>query len=243
MEETTLQKETLTTTQQNIIDYFATHDPKYIAQDAVFRNLSTGEVYTGREEITGMLHFMYHVAFDAKAEPVNYVITEDKAVVEAYFKGRHIGEIAGIKATEKEIDVPLCVSYDLKDGLIREARIYLLTDVMTNQLGIGASATPSKTTFLVRDIFQLKFGHFRPVKELFEEIKEKKMMQGAKGSRVFTDFTGNAYRLILENGFDSLMEYETSLNSGMADEDWRHWYQRFMEHVESSHREILKQIF
>ena len=133
--EETLQKEALTTTQENVLDYFKTHDLKYVTEDAVFRNLSTGQVYTGREEIGGMLHFMYHVAFEAKGEVVNAVITEDKAVVEAYFKGRHVGEIGGLKATNKEVDIPFCVSYDLKDGLIKEARIYFLGEVMLNQVG------------------------------------------------------------------------------------------------------------
>jgi hypothetical protein len=237
-----MQKEALIQTRQNVLDYFKTHDLKYIAEDAVFRNLSTGEVYTGREEIGGMLHFMYHVAFDAKAETINYVIEEDKAVVEAYFKGRHIGEIAGFKATNKEIDVPLCVSYDLKDGLIKQARIYMLAEVLMNQLGVSGG-TRQKTTFVVRDIFRLKFGHFRPVKELFNEVIDKNMMEGAKYMRVLTDFTGDSYRLVLEAGFDSLLEYETALSGGMSDPEWQQWYKRFMEHVESSHREILKEIF
>jgi hypothetical protein len=242
MEEVTLQKDALSKTRENIVDFFKTHDPKYIAEDAVYRNLGTGQVYTGREEIAGMLHFMYHVAFDAKAETVNYVITEDKAVVEAYFKGRHIGEIAGLKATEKEIDVPLCVSYDLKDGLIKQARIYLLGEVLMNQLGVSGGPS-QKITFLVRDIFQLKFGHFRPVKELLQEAFDKKMFPEAKSSRVLTDFTGDAYRLIFESGYDSLLEYENTMSSGMGESEWQAWYKRFMEHVEGSHREILKQIF
>jgi len=191
MEEVTLQKEALSKTQQNILDYFKTHDPKYIAEDAVYRNLGTGEVYTGREEISGLLHFMYHVAFDAKGEVVNTVITESKAVVEAYFKGRHVGEIAGLKATNKEVDIPLCVSYDLKDGLIKQARIYFLGEVLMNQVG-AAGAPRQKTNFLIRDIFQLKFGHFRPVKELFNEAKDKNMMPEAKFSKVLTDFTGDS---------------------------------------------------
>jgi len=239
--EETLQKDALTTTRENILDYFKNHDLKYIAEDAVFRNLSTGEAYTGREEIGGMLHFMYHVAFDAKAEVVNAVITEDKAVVEAYFKGRHVGEIAGLKATNKEVDVPLCVSYDVKDGLIQQARIYMLGEAMMTQLGIAA-APKQKVNFVVRDIFKLKFGDFKPVKELFQEANEKKMFPETKAFRLLTDFTGDAYRLILEGGFDSLLEYETTLSSGTADPEWQGWYKRFMEHVESSHREILKQI-
>ena len=242
MEEVTLQKDALSRTQQNIMDYFKTHDPKYIAEDAVYRNLSTGEVYTGREEIAGMLHFMYHVAFDAKAETVNYVISEDKAVVEAYFKGRHVGEIAGLKATNKEIDVPLCVSYDLKDGLIQQARIYLLGEVLMNQLGVS-SGPQQKVTYVVRDIFQLKFGHFRPVKELFQEAFDKNMAPDAKFSRILSDFTGDSYRLVLESGYNSLLDYESNLSAGMAEPEWQAWYKKFMDHVESSHREILKQIF
>jgi SnoaL-like polyketide cyclase len=242
MEEVSLQKEALATTRQNLLDYFQTRDLKYIAEGAVYRNLSTGEVYTGKAEIGAMLHFMYHVAFDAKAEAVNTIITEDKAVVEAYFKGRHTGEIAGIKATNKEIDVPMCVSYDLKDGLIKEARIYFLGEVLNDQLGV-AGGPRQKTNFVIRDIFQLKFGHFRPVKQLFNEARDMNMMPKAKFSRVLTDFTGDAYRLILENGYDSLLEYETALSSGISDPEWQTWYKRFMEHVESSHREILKEIF
>ena len=242
MEEATMQKEALSQTRQNVLDYFKTHDLKYIAEDAVFKNLSTGEVYTGREEIGGMLHFMYHVAFDAKAETINYVIEENKAVVEAYFKGRHIGEIAGLKATDKEVDVPLCVSYDLKNGLIQQARIYMLAEVLMNQLGVSG-APKQKTSFVVRDIFQLKFGHFRPVKELFREVKDKNLMEGSKYMRLLTDFTGDSYRLVLEAGFNSLLEYETALSGGMSDPEWQQWYKRFMEHVESSHREILKEVF
>lgn len=240
--ESTLQKEAVTTAQQNLLAYFETHDVKYVAEDAVFRNMSTGEVYTGRAEIGGMLHFIYHVAFDARAERFSHIITEDKALVEGYFKGRHIGEIAGLAPTNKEVDVPICISYDLKDGLIKEGRIYMLGEVMMRQLGVGSSSRP-KVTYVVRDIFKLKFGHFRPVKELFEEARDKELIPESKYTRVLTDFTGDAYRLILENGYDTLIDYEMAMSSGLSEEEWRKWYQRFMEHVESSHREILKEIF
>jgi hypothetical protein len=240
--ESTLQQQALSTTQQNLLAYFETHDVKYVAEDAVFRNLSTGEVYTGRAEIGAMLHYIYHVAFDARGEMVNHIITEDKAVMEAYFKGRHIGEMGGIPATNMEVDVPLCVSYDLKDGLIKEARIYMLGEVMMKQLGIGSSSR-QKVNFLVRDVFKLKFGHYRPVKELLKEAMENNLMPEAKSSRVLTDFTGDSYRLIFENGFDSLFDFETSLSSELAGEQWQAWYKKFMEHVESSYREILKEVF
>ena len=235
-----LEQSALDIAQKNMLAYFETHDVKYVAEDAVFRNLSTGEVYTGRAEIGGMLHFIYHVAFDARAEMVNHIITENKAVVEGFFKGRHIGEIAGFKATDKEVDVPLCITYDLKNGLIQEARIFMLTDVMMKQLGVSSQA--QKTTYLVRDIFQLKFGHFRDAKKLLEEILEKELLPENNHARILTDFTGNSYRLILETGFPSLEAYENSLGNSLHADEWQQWYEKFKLHVESSHREILKQV-
>lgn len=129
-----VQNETLSLTEQNLLAYFESHDVKYVTEDAIFKNLSTGEVYKGREEIGALLHFLYHVAFDAKAELKNYFFTEEKAVVEGFFKGKHIGELAGMPATNKEVSVPLCVTYDLENGLIKEARIYMLTSVLMEQL-------------------------------------------------------------------------------------------------------------
>ena len=134
MEEAILEKKSISTTQQNMESFFKTHDAKYVAEDAVFKNMSTGEETKGREAISGMLHYMYHIAFDAKAEIINTIITGDKALLEAGFKGRHVGEFAGMQPTNKEVNVPLCVSYDLEDGLIKQARIYMLSDVMMRQL-------------------------------------------------------------------------------------------------------------
>lgn len=134
MEEMTLPRKALSQTEQNMLAYFETHDVKYVAEDGVFINMGTGETYKGRAEIGGMLHYIYHVAFDAKVQPIDYVITEDKAMVQGFFKGKHIGEFFGVPATNKNVEVPLCVTYELKDGLIQKARIYMLAGVLVKQL-------------------------------------------------------------------------------------------------------------
>lgn len=240
MEKTLQPTATLSRVQENMLDYFKTHDVKYVAEDGVFRHLGTGETYRGRAEIGAMLHYLYHVAFDAYAETNSYIITEDKASVEGLFKGRHIGEFAGIPATGKEVSVPLAVTYDLKDGLIREARIFMLSDVLLQQLGV--TPAPPKVAYLTRDIFHLKYGHYRDVKELLDEARREGLLPEGKAQRVLTDFTGDAYRLILEQGFDSLAEFERELTGELMKDGWQPWYKRFREHVESGHREILKQI-
>ena len=96
--------------------------------------------------------------------------------------------------------------------------------------------------YIVRDIFQLKFGHYRDAKVLMDEAKAKNMFPEAKSFRMLTDFTGDSYRLIMEEGYDSLGEYEKAITGGMGHTDFQSWYTRFKEHTVSSHREILKEI-
>ena len=119
---------------KNMEAYFNSHDVQYVADDAVFINMGTGERTEGREAIGQMLQYIYHIAFDAHAEFTNSIITENKAMVEGTFTGKHIGEFAGMPATNKMVSVPLCVTYSLEKGLIKEAKIYMLGDVMMRQL-------------------------------------------------------------------------------------------------------------
>ena len=96
--------------------------------------------------------------------------------------------------------------------------------------------------YIVRDIFQLKFGHYKEAKMLLDEAYSHGLLPDAKASRILSDFTGDSYRLILEEGFDTLAGYEKSLVEGMQKPAWKKWYDRFKAHVESSQREILRQI-
>lgn|SRR5690606_5832856 len=129
-----IEKEASATTLKNMEAYMKMHDVQYVAEDAVFVNLGTGEKTHGRQAIGEMLHYIYHVAFEAKAEVTHSLITEDKAVLEGFFVGKHVNEFAGIPATQKNVRVPICVTYNLENSLIKEARIYMLGDVMFRQL-------------------------------------------------------------------------------------------------------------
>ena len=96
--------------------------------------------------------------------------------------------------------------------------------------------------YIVRDIFHLKYGHYRDAKALLDDLLHKGLLQDMKQPRVLTDFTGDAYRLILESGFDSLDAYEKFLTENLNQHQWQEWYMKFKEHIERSHREILKQV-
>ena len=111
-------------------------DLSIMADDVVFAHMATGDLHEGPEAVARMLHYVYHVAFDAHAETRNLVVDDGKAVLEADFVGTHIGEFAGIPATGKEVRVPLCVVYDLENDMIKRGRVYMEIPVLFKQLGV-----------------------------------------------------------------------------------------------------------
>jgi steroid delta-isomerase-like uncharacterized protein len=109
-------------------------DLDVMAPDVVFTVMATGQEFRGPDAVAGMLEFFYHGAFEATAEEMNLVIGEGEAVGEWSFIGRHVGEFAGVPATNKEVRVPLAVAYDLADGQVKHARIYFETPAFLAQV-------------------------------------------------------------------------------------------------------------
>jgi hypothetical protein len=73
--------------------------------------------------------------------------------------------------------------------------------------------------YIIRDIFQLHFGHFKDAKTLPDEALKNGLMPNATSTRILSDFTGDSYRLIFEEGYDSLSDYERTLVGSMATKD------------------------
>jgi steroid delta-isomerase-like uncharacterized protein len=110
-------------------------DLSMMAPDVVFTHMATGDEHRGPDGVAGMLHFIYHVAFDARAETRNLVVADGQAVLEADFVGTHIGEFAGVPATGKSVRVPLCVVYDLEHDKIQRGRVYFEVPAFVRQVG------------------------------------------------------------------------------------------------------------
>jgi steroid delta-isomerase-like uncharacterized protein len=111
-------------------------DVSMMADDVVFTMMATGEETRGPEAVRQMLHYFYHVAFDARAETTSKIVSNGQAVIEAQVVGTHIGEFAGIPATGKAFRVPLCVVYDVENDQIKRARIYFEIPALLAQLGV-----------------------------------------------------------------------------------------------------------
>ena len=111
-------------------------DVSMMADDVVFTVMATGQENHGREGVFGMLHYFYHIAFDATATTRLTLFGESNAMVEGDFVGKHIGEFAGIPATGKDVRVPLCVVYDLENDQIKHGRVYFEMPALMQQLGV-----------------------------------------------------------------------------------------------------------
>lgn len=110
-------------------------DLSMMAPDVVFTSMATGDEHRGVEALAGMLHYIYHVAFDAHAETRSLIVSDNQAVLEGDFVGKHIGEFAGVPATGKTVRVPLCVVYDLEGGKIKRGRVYFEVPAFLKQVG------------------------------------------------------------------------------------------------------------
>lgn len=112
-------------TLQIVRDYLAGRGPELMAEDATFTDFTLPEPIRGREAIAAMFQAYYEEAFPgASAEQRNWVADEHHVILEFIFHGVNRGPLRGRPATGKAVDVPMCVVYDVEDGLIRRARLY-----------------------------------------------------------------------------------------------------------------------
>jgi steroid delta-isomerase-like uncharacterized protein len=110
---------------QIVRDYLAGRGPQLMAEDATFHDLTQPAPIQGREAIAAMFHHLYEEAFPAaSAESRNWVANDDSVVLEFTFRGVNTGSLWGQPPTGKSVEVPMCVIYDLRDGIIRRARLY-----------------------------------------------------------------------------------------------------------------------
>jgi len=121
-------------TRQVLEGYWKSHDPKYVAEDAVFTMIPTGEQIRGRDAIAKHLDAFYNKSLTAHAEVVNSIFSDNKGLLEAMVVGKHTGEFGGVPATGRDVRVPLAVSYEVEGGLIKSARIYLMANILFDQI-------------------------------------------------------------------------------------------------------------
>ena len=94
--------------------------------------------------------------------------------------------------------------------------------------------------FVVRDIFQVKFGQSKEATALWKQGVAQIASKAKGGARLLTDVAGAPYyTIILESTWDSLGQWEQATKGVRADPEWQKWYQKVVALTESGRREIL----
>ena len=110
--------------------YWSGHEDEMVAEDGVLILMATGEETHGREEVVALIREFYSGIFDGSFESTGSFIADGHAAAEGFLVGKHIGDYAGIAATGKDVRVPMCIIYDVSEGLVQRIRVYFETAVL-----------------------------------------------------------------------------------------------------------------
>jgi ketosteroid isomerase-like protein len=104
------------------------------SDDVTFSMMGPGQVVSGRPAVEQFIRAFHEQWFDARPEWVTVINGDGKAVLEAVFRGNHIGEFFGVGATGRSVELPYAVIYDLRGDKITALRVYMSVDVLMGQL-------------------------------------------------------------------------------------------------------------
>ena len=107
---------------------------RYLTDDVTFTVMDTGEVTSGRAALVGLIDYLHRVAFAATPDFAAPVFAGHRAMLEPVFVAPHVGEFAGIPATNRSVRLPYAVAYELDGDRIAALRIYLSMDALVRQL-------------------------------------------------------------------------------------------------------------
>jgi steroid delta-isomerase-like uncharacterized protein len=134
---------------ESIAGFWNRHDVPGILEhyndDVIWRNIATGEVYDGKDEIAAYLRELFAAVPDLELE-VTLRVPRGKYVAEEYhLQGHHRGTLFGIPATGRFVDIRCVSMVELRDGKWKEDRFYFDVSSLLRQVGLFPSLELAKT--------------------------------------------------------------------------------------------------
>jgi steroid delta-isomerase-like uncharacterized protein len=114
---------------------------RFFTDDVLWTTMETGHVVRGREAVRDYIEALHTTMFDARPVFRRMAASDGIALLEADFVGRHIGEIGGIAATGRDVDIPYCVVYDIQGQRIAALRAYFPVTALLQQLSTAGNVT------------------------------------------------------------------------------------------------------
>jgi predicted ester cyclase len=112
----------------------------YFADDVEWTTMESGEVVRGRAAVDDLIRSLHQQIFEASPELRTLVCGDGTAAVEATFRGRHIGELAGVAPTGVDVQLPYTVFYDIDGDRITRLRAYFAVSALVAQVQAAAGA-------------------------------------------------------------------------------------------------------
>jgi steroid delta-isomerase-like uncharacterized protein len=113
--------------------------------DVVWRNIATGEVFHGKAPIGEFLQELFDAVPDLVLE-VTLRVPRGKYVAEEYhLRGHHRGNLFGIPATGRYVDIPCVSMVEMRDAKWKEDRFYYDVSTVLRQMGLFPSPTMART--------------------------------------------------------------------------------------------------
>ena len=107
---------------------------RYLATDVTFTIEGTDLKVQGRDAVRQTIAFFHEQAFRTDIKIKSVMCDGNRAAIEAEFIGTHIGEFEGIKPTNRSVQLPYSVSYDVDDDAIRSLRLYFPLEALVRQI-------------------------------------------------------------------------------------------------------------
>jgi predicted ester cyclase len=107
---------------------------RFFTDDVLWTTMETGQEIRGREAVRDYIVALHTVIFDARPVVRGTLAGDGVALLEADFVGRHIGEVAGVAPTGKDVKLPYSVVYDIQGEQISALRAYFPIAALLQQL-------------------------------------------------------------------------------------------------------------
>jgi predicted ester cyclase len=113
------------------------------AISGVCKTRALAEKYTTDEVLINQIE-VFDAAFPGYEVYINEMTAEDnRVVVQARFKGQHMGNLGGVPPTHKTVEFTFVIRYEIEDNKI--AGYWLLADQMTLMEQLGVTPTIQAT--------------------------------------------------------------------------------------------------
>jgi steroid delta-isomerase-like uncharacterized protein len=127
---------------------WSTHDIpallEHYADDIVWRNVATGEVYDGKEAVRTFLERLFAALPDIELE-VNLRLPRGTYVAEEYvLRGTHLGTMFGLPPTGRRVEITVMSLLELRDGLMKEDHFYFDVASVMRQMGYFPEASAAE---------------------------------------------------------------------------------------------------